>query len=103
MACNREAKFHISCYNLDATLKEYSGFILGINTHETELTHAQSMKIRCGGILGMQRVLKIGNDSPPVIPDVIRASNNLFHNICDFPYNEIVQDIKTFTHRKNRH
>lgn len=101
MSCSsREDKFHIACNNLVKTLKKYSSFIVGINTHDAELTHAQSMKIRCGGILGMQRVLKLGVGSPPVIPDVILASNKQFSEVANFPFNEIVQDIKSFSHRK---
>ncbi|MFV2060319.1 MAG: hypothetical protein ACC653_06505 [Gammaproteobacteria bacterium] len=103
MTCNREAKFHISCYKLVSTLKEFSGFILGFKPHEVELTHAQSMKIRCGGIIGMQRVLNVNVDSTPVIPDVLDASSNQYQTVTDFPFNEIVQDIKTFSHRKKRH
>lgn len=103
MACNRDALFHISCNSLVDTLKKHSSFILGINNYETELTHSQTMRIRCGGILGMQRVMKIDVDSPPVIPDILSTSEIRYDNINNFPFNEIVQDIKTFCHRKKRH
>lgn len=103
MACNREAEFHIACNKLVDILKNYSRFILGINKHEMELTHSQSMKIRCGGILGMQRVMNINVNSTPIIPDILSASGIHYASIGDFPFNEIVQDIKNFCHRKKRH
>jgi len=103
MACNRESQYHMSCSNLVNTLKESASFILGINKHNTELTHSQSMKVRCGGILGMQRVMGIDVDHPPVIPDILSACEHQYNTIDDFPFNEIVQDIKTFNHRKRRH
>ncbi len=102
MACNRDSIFFLSCTKLVNSLKNSSSFILGFNTTETLLTHSQSMKIRCGGILGMQRVMNIKINSPPVIPDIIANAEFLYDEASNFPFNEIVQDIKSFKHRKKR-
>ncbi len=103
MACNRDSTFFLSCTKLANSLKNNSSFILGFDTTETLLTHSQSMKIRCGGILGMQRVMDIGINSPPVIPDIIATAELLYNEASNFPFNEIVQDIKLFSHRKKHH
>jgi len=103
MACHYENKFHQSCQNLANILKDHSSFILGFNKDETELTHAQTMKIRCGGLLGMQRIMNIEVNSPPVIPDIISVSHILYGDALQFPFNKIMQDIKKFSHRKKRH
>ncbi|VAW92142.1 hypothetical protein MNBD_GAMMA22-2373 [hydrothermal vent metagenome] len=102
IACHRDDKFFLSCSNLANSLKNNSSFILGLNNSETLLTHAQSMKIRCGGMLGMQRVMNIEINSPPVIPNIIAVAELLYNDACNFPFNEIVQDIKSFNHRKKR-
>jgi hypothetical protein len=99
MQCNAESKFYDSCSNLSESLKGNASFIVG-NNQDDELTHAQSMKIRCGGILGMQRVMNIEAHTIPVIPDIIAVANMLHGDIKNFPFNQIVQDIKEFSHRK---
>lgn len=65
-----------------------------------ELTHAQFMKIRCGGLLGMQRVLKLDIEKKVVVRDVIDSAERKYGSLDSFPYNEIVQDIKRFKLRK---
>jgi len=101
MQCNAESKFYDSCLNLSEALKSNASFIIG-SSQDDELTHAQSMKIRCGGILGMQRVMNIEAHTTPVIPDIIAVANMLHGDIKNFPFNEIVQDIKEFSNRKKR-
>ncbi len=103
MNCNSDITAYESCQSLVATLQDHASFIVGFNKDNSELTHSQSMKIRCGGLLGMQRVLHMKHNTAPLIPEVIALTEQHYNNVDSFPYNEIIQDIKTFNHRKKRH
>lgn len=100
MFCARAAEYQESCAELVEVLKEKSRFVLGVSPDDTELTHAQLMKIRCGGLLGMQRILKMGIGAPPAVREVISAAQSQYGDLSRFPFSEIVRDIKAFRHRK---
>ena len=100
MACTRASDLHSSCLELNNAFKINSRFILSVRDNEHELTHAQLMKIRCGGLLGMQRVLNINCDKIVNVRDVIECVTKKYGSVNHFPYDEIVQDIKKFKHRK---
>jgi hypothetical protein len=100
MTCTRSDDLQESCLQLDDAFKVNTRFILGINKESMELTHAHLMKIRCGGLLGMQRVLKMESPQVVEVRAVIDEIIKNYGSIEDFPYNEIVQDIKNFKHRK---
>lgn len=96
MTCSRSDDLQETCFELDEAFKVNTRFILGIKGENDELTHANLMKIRCGGLLGMQSVLKIESDRPVNIRDVIDKTIKRYRSIAAFPYNKIVQDIKNF-------
>lgn len=105
MTCLEGEKYLDGCYQLVNTFKEKSLFVLGISQHEENLTHMQLMKIRCGGLIGMQRLLSPDNTSDRIIPDVLQTialAEQRFGSINEFPFNEIVRDIKEFSHRTKR-
>lgn len=99
MTCLEEEKYIETCYEMVDLLKVKSRFILGISPNENELTHMQSMKIRCGGLMGMQRILLADNEVPDVL-NVIELTKKKFNELERFPFNQIVQDIKVFSHRE---
>lgn len=101
MSCIRAADLLPVCQNLVSVLKKNSCFVLGISDSDIELTHAQLMKIRCGGLLGMRRVLKAGEHLPDVV-DIINQTELQFGSLTDFPFSEIMPDIKAFSHRVKR-
>lgn len=53
VVCLEADSYTSECYEMVELLKENSRFILGLSSNDSELTHMQSMKIRCGGLLGM--------------------------------------------------
>ena len=91
-----------ACESLVEELKQRSRFVLGLGGEEAILTHAQLMKIRCGGLQGMQRVLGLDAGKSPAIPGVIDATVSKYGAVADFPFNEIVRDIQAFSHRRKR-
>ena len=102
MICTRTTEYRASCVALADLLRERSRFVLGSRNEDSELTHAQSMKIRCGGLLGMQRVLGLDTVVAPSVLEVIAAIRARYADLAGFPFNEIVKDIQAFSHRKKR-
>lgn len=102
MTCLKSDQYLAGCYALVDVLKEQSRFVLGISHPDQVLTHMQLMKIRCGGLLGMQRVLNDQVDELPDVLSIINQANIKFGDILKFPFNDVVRDIKVFTHRKQR-
>lgn len=99
MVCGEAGTCLDACTGLVDRLRDNARFVLGISETETDLTHAQSMKIRCGGLRGMQSVMQLSQDTP-VVTAVIAAANTCYGSLEDFPFNEILQDIRAFSHRK---
>lgn len=100
MTCTRLDDLQETCFELDDAFKVNTRFILGIKSENDELTHAHLMKIRCGGLLGLQRVLNIESGRLVNVRDVIDKIIKDYSSIAGFPYNKIVQDIKDFKYRK---
>ncbi|MCW8825384.1 MAG: hypothetical protein OQK78_03065 [Gammaproteobacteria bacterium] len=103
MICSREEDYRDSCIGLADLLREKSRFVLGIAAEDEELTHAQLMRLRCGGLLGMQRILELDVAEPPVVRGVMDAAEKQYGELSEFPFSEIVRDIKAFNHRRKVH
>ena len=59
------------------------------------------MKIRCGGLMGMQRVLT-GDTAVPDVLETMHSAEQHYGSVSEFPFSEIVRDIKEFSHRKKK-
>ncbi len=101
MTCLQADKYLNNCYKLVDIFKDKSRFVLGLSTDENELTHKQLMQIRCGGLLGMQRILCNQQQQPDVI-EIQQLAQQKYQNVLAFPFSEIVRDIKIFSHRDKR-
>jgi hypothetical protein len=99
MDCTRPQDYLDSCQALVELLRERSRFVLRLGENDSEMTHAQLMKIRCGGLLGMRRVLGLGSE-PPAVREVIDAANWRYGAVEAFPFSEVVADIQAFRHRR---
>lgn len=101
MSCTSRKNLQKDCLRLVELLRNNASFVLGISGMQDQLTHNQYMKIKCGGIQGMQRVLegKHARDLP-MITEIITDVRDLYGTLEQFPYAEIVDDIRSFSHRK---
>jgi len=100
MTCLRQDDLQSSCVELVEAFKQNTRFILGLKNDQAELTHAQLMKIRCGGLLGMQRIYNFDINQSVDIRHIIDNTINQYGKLADFPFDTIVKDIKDFHHRK---
>ena len=100
MICIRADEYRENCIALADVLKHKSRFVLGLSVSDVDLIHAQLMKILCGGLLGMQRVLKLTPGTPPNVLDLIAATQTEYGEVAQFPFGQIIKDIQAFTYRK---
>jgi len=101
MHCFQPEKHLPVCQQLVAQLENNSRFILGVSDTDEVLTHQQYMKIKCGGIQGMHRVLNRNHEELPAVTDITDQIIERYGALSKFPYNEIVRDIASFSHRKS--
>ena len=102
MSCTQADQQRPDCLHLVDVFRERARFVLGLRDGSDQLTHAQLMKIRCGGLLGMQRLLQPQQQGAPSVIDMKQAARQRFGSLDDFPYSDIVSDMQAFSHRKLR-
>jgi len=100
MICTQAEERRETCLQLVQLLKKNARFTLNLSDTDTQISHAQAMKIKCGGVLGMQRILKPASNQVPSIVDIIDQTRERYGSIDTFPYGEIIRDITGFSHRK---
>jgi hypothetical protein len=100
MTCTQAIERRDTCLQLVQLLKENARFTLNLSDTDARMNHAQAMKIKCGGIQGMQRMLIPGSGKAPSIVDIIDQAREQYGSIDTFPYGEIIRDISSFSHRK---
>jgi hypothetical protein len=89
----------VACGELSALLREKSAFALRLPHTQRILPHAQVMKIQCGGLQGLQRVL----DPEAPAPDVhhlVRMARQAYGELAALPFSEIVKGVAAFQLRK---
>ena len=101
MHCQHPDNHLEKCHQLVTQLENNTRFILKLSNNDNPLTHQQYMKIKCGGMEGMQRVLKQELDKLPSVTDISAQIIQQYGSLTDFPYAEIVRDIADFSHRKS--
>ena len=103
MTCLQAHEYLAGCYALVDTFREKSRFVLGLSQADSDLTQMQLMKIRCGGLLGMQRILMESKDcGVPNVLQLIQLAEQRYGEVSDFPFSEIVCDIQSFSHRAKK-
>ncbi len=101
MDCQNPDNHLDTCHQLVAQLENNARFILGVSNKDQPLTHQQYMKIKCGGMEGMHRVLKLETNELPLVTKISEYTIKQYGSLEDFPYGEIVRDIANFSHRKS--
>ena len=100
MRCFKADTHMQHCHNLVTELEKNTRFILGVSDSNEPLTHQQYMKIKCGGIQGIHRILNPDSEDLPYVFDTIDIMQERYQSLSNFPFNEIVRDIAQFKHRK---
>ncbi len=96
--CTREPA-HEQCEKLYGLLYDNSQFALKRIHPDAPLTHAQNMKIQCGGLRGLQLV----RDASEQVCDVaalVEAVQHTFGGLSELPFSTIIQSVSAFQARK---
>ena len=112
------ADAYAECAALSALLRQNAAFALKLTQTDALLPHAKAMKLQCGGLQGVQRVLDAGAgaDLPPVgagaglegiplVPDVralVDAARAKFDGLENLPYSTIIQSVVAYQIRRRR-
>ncbi len=87
------------CISMHQLLRLNSAFALNHIHADEPMTHAQEVKLQCGGLIGLQ--LAVNNTK--AVADVVTlldAARGKFGDQQMFPYSQIVQSVAAFRPRK---
>jgi hypothetical protein len=98
IAC-ADASARAACAGLHDKLRRSSAFALKQIHEATPLTHAQEMKLQCGGLSGLQQAVT-GTDMVSDIVTLLASSQQKFGSLGHLPYAQIVQSVASFKLRK---
>jgi len=88
-----------SCIELVKLLKKNARFALKLSKHTSVLTHGQEMKLKCGGIKGIQALLNkpaSAHDIYSLIEDVISE----YGALTKLPFPEIMRVVSEYRLRR---
>ena len=97
------------CAALCALLRQNSSFALKLTHSGAPLSHAKQMRVQCGGLQGVQRLLTPAatpeQREPPSLADVrglVEAAQEKFGGLPNLPYSAIVQSVVAYQGRRQR-
>ncbi len=96
VACDAE-EYKARCTSLYRLLRSNFSFVLGVAHLDEPLTHAQEMRLQCGGLKGLQFIV----DGSKEVGDVVQlfdASQQKYGAIEQLPFQQIVLAAKTHYH-----
>lgn len=96
--CSRAAARE-QCLALYKLLRGNSAFALKLVHADEPLTHAQKMKIQCGGLHGLQLALD-DTDEVSDVAALVEAARGKFGSLEELPYSRIIQSVAAFQVRK---
>jgi hypothetical protein len=102
MICAHPGEHRATCLHLTELLKKNARFSLNLSNTDNQISHAQAMKIKCGGLLGMQRILETDTQHPPSVVGIVAEVRERYGSLEDFPFGEIIRDIAGFSHRNKK-
>lgn len=101
VAC-REGAAREACAALLGLLRRNAAFALHLSHPDERLTHAQEMKVQCGGLAGLQRALT-GAQEVGDVNALVQAACRSRGSLEDLPYSVIVQSVAAYrTRRRTR-
>lgn len=87
-----DANAHANCMQLHNLLRHHSAFALKHIHDNDPFTHAQEMKVQCGGLLGLQRALD-DSDEITDVAALVDAARQKFGSLEELPYALIIRSV----------
>ena len=98
VACESANRYE-HCAKLLGQLRKNASFALHITRIDGPLPHANEIKVQAGGLFGLKDIVLKENPTAPDTNDIdglLRAAEQQFGQIENFPYTEIVKSITNF-------
>ncbi len=90
-----------ACGHLLHLLRKNSAFALKLKDTERILPHAMTMKIQCGGLVGLRDLLDPQAHAPDVLK-LVRAAQAAYGALEELPFSRIVQGVAHWQTRRRR-
>lgn len=100
VAC-REPLARAACGHLLSLLRRNSAFALKVKDTQRILPHAMTMKIQCGGLVGLKELLDAAAHAPDVLK-LVRLAQAEYGALEALPFSRIVQGVAHWQIRKRR-
>ena len=98
-----DAASHALCVDLKKELRRSAAFALKLTHPNDPVPHTKELKLQCGGLLGVERLLTPDAAGPVAnIIDVLNAATRQYGSLANFPYQEIVHAIHGYEPRPRR-
>ena len=94
-----DASYRENCHSLHQLLRHNSAFALKHIHDDDPFTHAQEMKLQCGGLKGLQDAVE-GTESVADVASLVESACRKFGTLESLPFSKIVQSIAAFKIRK---
>lgn len=90
-----------ACGQLLSLLRKNSAFALKVKDAQRILPHAMTMKVQCGGLIGLRDLLDPAAAAPDVLK-LVRLAQAEYENFETLPFSRIVQGVAHWQGRKRR-
>jgi hypothetical protein len=102
MGCDN-AEAHAQCDAFKQRLKQAAAFVLKLTAPDAPLPHVKELKLQCGGLLGLARVVAGPQvDTVDNAIGVLRAALKQYGSLDGLPYPEMLQAIRAYEARPPR-
>jgi hypothetical protein len=96
-----------TCLALRGQLQQNAAFALKLTHTQEPLPHVKEMKIQCGGLRGLQKVLSGGAEAGEGsdgmgVSALVRLALERYITLDRLPYSEIMQTVAAFEIRRRR-
>ncbi len=103
----KDAARQQSCLALRVLLQQNAAFALKLTHTNEALPHAKEMKIQCGGLKGLLRVLSDNADDADAagvndVSALVRRALDRYVSLDKLPYSTIMQAVAAFEIRRRR-
>ena len=98
IAC-RSAAARADCTALLQRLRLNARFALHLHPARDRLTHAQEMKVQCGGLSGLRRALA-GTDEPGDLHELVCSAHRREGGLESLPYAALMQAVAAWQPRR---
>jgi hypothetical protein len=85
----------IDCSVLVALLRERSS--LALKLRRGPLLHTQALKLQCGGVAGLRKVLEAGHDD---VHRLVAQAQERWGSVANLPWQEVVRDVAAWQARR---